>query len=255
MKNIHILPTDKPSSKLIKHKVFNEVKISSLKNLMYWDNVNIYITNDSEIKEGDYIFETDTNKVNIADKDYYRNEFDFKIILTTDPQLIQDGVQAIDDEFLEWFVKNLSCEEVDVKDITTIPALQLGSPNGHLMYKIIIPQEEPKQTDEKGNPLTYWGGLEEPKQKLPIINGSYGCTIETDKQETLEEAAEKWYDSTEENKGFSKIKAFKEGAKWQAERMYSEKEVIDLLQEMNDWPTIFEGRIDIREWFEQFKKK
>jgi hypothetical protein len=41
----------------------------------------------------------------------------------------------------------------------------------------------------------------------------------------------------------------------QTERMYSEEEVIDFLQEMNDWPTTFEGRIDIREWFEQFKKK
>jgi hypothetical protein len=38
-------------------------------------------------------------------------------------------------------------------------------------------------------------------------------------------------------------------------RMYSEEEVIDLLQEMNDWPTIFDGRIDIKEWFDQFKKK
>ncbi len=48
---------------------------------------------------------------------------------------------------------------------------------------------------------------------------------------------------------------FKDGAKWQQERSYSEEEVINFLQEMNDWPTTFEGRIDIREWFEQFKKK
>ena len=39
------------------------------------------------------------------------------------------------------------------------------------------------------------------------------------------------------------------------QRSYSEEEVIDLLQEMNDYPTIFEGRIDIKEWFEQLKKK
>ena len=37
-----------------------------------------------------------------------------KIILTTDQDLIEDGVQAIDDEFLEWFVKNPSCERVRV---------------------------------------------------------------------------------------------------------------------------------------------
>jgi hypothetical protein len=29
-----------------------------------------------------------------------------KIILTTDLDLIKDGVQSIDNEFLEWFVKN-----------------------------------------------------------------------------------------------------------------------------------------------------
>jgi hypothetical protein len=39
------------------------------------------------------------------------------------------------------------------------------------------------------------------------------------------------------------------------ETLYTEEEVIDFLQEMNDWPTTFEGRIDIREWFKQFKKK
>ena len=48
---------------------------------------------------------------------------------------------------------------------------------------------------------------------------------------------------------------FIEGAKWMQERMYNEEEVIDLLQEMNDEPTTFYGRIAIKEWFEQFKKK
>jgi hypothetical protein len=42
---------------------------------------------------------------------------EFKIILTTDQDLIKDGVQAIDDEFLEWFVNNTSCEEVEIKTI------------------------------------------------------------------------------------------------------------------------------------------
>lgn len=35
---------------------------------------------------------------------YLKTEFGYKkIILTTDQDLIKDGVQAIDDEFLEWF--------------------------------------------------------------------------------------------------------------------------------------------------------
>jgi hypothetical protein len=72
------------------------------------------------------------------------------------------------------------------------------------------------------------------------------------KQETLEEVAERLYGLADK---YSKNRiGFIEGAKWQEERMYSEEEVIDFLQEMNDWPTTFEGRIDIREWFKQFKK-
>jgi hypothetical protein len=74
-------------------------------------------------------------------------------------------------------------------------------------------------------------------------------------QETLEEAAEKWCEKHGCGYGGIISTAFVEGANWQAERMHTDEEVIDLLQEMNDCPTIFDGRIDIREWFEQFKKK
>ncbi len=82
-------------------------------------------------------------------------------------------------------------------------------------------------------------------------------------QETLEEAAE-WlypifdrfkYDEDWVEDVTKRRDDFIKGAKWQQERSYSEGEVIDLLQEMNDYPTIFEGRIDIKEWFEQLKKK
>ena len=61
---------------------------------------------------------------------------------------------------------------------------------------------------------------EEPKQDLPIVNGSYGCTIQTKKEETLEEAAERYWVKQPYNED-----AFIEGAKWQQERMYSEEEV------------------------------
>ena len=87
-------------------------------------------------------------------------------------------------------------------------------------------------------------------------------------EETLEEAAERIYREYPNNplnkpewhynrdiNCFKKRKAFINGAKYQADKMYSEEEVIDFLQEMNDWPTTFEGRIDIKDWFEQFKKK
>ena len=82
-------------------------------------------------------------------------------------------------------------------------------------------------------------------------------------QETLEEVAESRFGTDMDSIRGSAVydlntdlkRGFIEGAKWQQERMYSEEEVIDFLQEMNDWPTTFEGKIDIREWFEQFKNK
>jgi hypothetical protein len=73
-------------------------------------------------------------------------------------------------------------------------------------------------------------------------------------QETIEQAAENYGKDIGNKDGTAQFD-FIRGAKWQSERMYSDEEVIDLLQEMNDWPTIFDGRIDIKEWFKQFKKK
>ena len=69
-----------------------------------------------------------------------------KIILTTDQELISDGVQPIDDEFLEWFVKNPSCEEVEVGTYHV-----KGDISGKLHYKIFTPKEEPKSHIEYTN--------------------------------------------------------------------------------------------------------
>ena len=65
--------------------------------------------------------------------------------------------------------------------------------------------------------------------------------------QTLEEAAEQF----EYTDG---VYGFKQGAKWQAERMYSEievKQIIDAtLIEFSDYVLA-----DVPHWFEQFKKK
>ena len=65
------------------------------------------------------------------------------------------------------------------------------------------------------------------------------------KQETLEEAAERYWAKQPYNED-----AFMEGAKWQQERMYSEEEVIEILLNFRG-----ENPRYIEEWFEQFKKK
>ena len=149
MKNIHLIPTDKPSRL---HKIGNELGLTDKPNSnLLAKQQNIYITNDEEIKEGDWIYDSSENDIikrsNFPDINRYIKKFCKKIILTTDQDLIKDGVQAIDDEFLEWFVKNPNCESVEIKTF----CCQEISKNycdlrcGKQTYKIIIPKEEPKQ--------------------------------------------------------------------------------------------------------------
>jgi len=72
----------------------------------------------------------------------------------------------------------------------------------------------------------------------------FALNLLTEQQETLVEAAEKIYGSD-----VSKVVAFFEGAKWQAARMYSEEEVLDVIVTCN--PSVTQAK----KWFNQFKKK
>jgi hypothetical protein len=79
--------------------------------------------------------------------------------------------------------------------------------------------------------------------------------------EWLEDALFKIHGSSTDMNGTIKFleknykQLFVQAKEMENQQGYSEEEVINFLQEMNDWPTTFEGRIDIREWFEEFKKK
>jgi hypothetical protein len=162
MKNIHVLPTDKPSRLWINNLLQGKLELS--KEILIGSNTaqNIYITSDEEIKEGDWIKWGEA--IYKANRKYIP-PFK-KIILTTDQDLIADGVQAIDDEFLEWFVKNRSCDKVEVSleenmwkcchyfkedkeeyDKNGIPRCPkcdtaLGGNPDNVYYKIIIPKTE-----------------------------------------------------------------------------------------------------------------
>ncbi len=157
MKNIHLLPTDKPSR-------LSYVICTEKSTLTFFEDEmekgkrffprNIYITSDEEIKEGNWCIDNRNvlNKIiNVSTNGYVmfkngnsiKNTNSKKIILTTDDRLIKDGVQPIDDEFLEWFVKNPSCEEVKV-DLLPYDGTKSISKYWGGEYKIIIPQEETK---------------------------------------------------------------------------------------------------------------
>ena len=144
MKNLHLIPTPK-KSRLFKSTLTNNLGFESIDIIRINRLVNqiIYITSDEEIKEGDwclYSSKTSSKKIVVkclrTGRTSYWNKNCKKIILATDQDLIKDGVQAIDDEFLEWFVKNSSCEEVIVTNL-------YGDYNPiEYFYEIIIPIEE-----------------------------------------------------------------------------------------------------------------
>jgi hypothetical protein len=291
MKNIHLIPTDKPSRLALLHDDKLHIGTSWKKDFNV-NPQNIYITSDEEIKEGDWFLWQGYGGEWFKEKCEYmlyegkktkhlncHYKTQFKVILTTDTDLIKDGVQAITDEFLEWFVKNPSCERVvkviknylsndgQWKDVLLPSEWEIDT---KIKYKIIIPQEKNKQMDEKGNLLTYWGGLEKPKQETQgyicpqtqlqcddeccvsaedchidagFINlnsdtvgiGKFHTPKSTPKQETLEEAADKIFFNCpgDITKSYAKKKAI-ELAKWQQEQdknKYSEEEVRNIVEQ------------------------
>jgi arsenate reductase-like glutaredoxin family protein len=137
MKNIHVLTTEKPS---YLYQIGNDLTLSVV-NSIHQHNIgrHIYITSDvADINENDYIITKDGRLVQVSyllSKDVHSAS---KVVLTTDQDLIKDGVQAIDDEFLEWFVNNPSCERVALKQNWILE-------ERYYSYEIIIPKEEPKQ--------------------------------------------------------------------------------------------------------------
>ena len=78
------------------------------------------------------------------------------------------------------------------------------------------------------------------------------------KKETLEEAAGRYVKNFAMSVKSAREIGFIDGAKYQAERMYSEEEVVDLIE---DWTKMAKGlnmnfpSDKFEEWFEQFKKK
>lgn len=160
---------------------------------------NIYITSDEEIEKDYVIAYGVVIKVMMFDKEtlYFVNgtkakrEECKKIILTTDQELIEDGVQAIDDNLLEWFCKNPSCESVEVS------------------YGVL----KPFQSTEKGYMihLPDNGGVVEPKQEML--------------EEIAEKYSEEFFNRDEISMRNSKV-SYIAGAKWQAKQ--DKQEVQDL---------------------------
>jgi hypothetical protein len=267
MKNIHVLPTEKPS-RLYYHLELKQLVLTNksiLRDVV--SNQNIYITSDEEIKDSGIgtkvcIFKSDSGRITcLAGKGYGRvrtiGKY-YEVILTTDQDLINDGVQAIDDEFLEWFVKNPSCEYVEVKKF-------FGFAEDYL---IIIPKEEPKEFDIRE--LNRLDDIE-----IEEMSNDWATMSQQikPKQETLEEVAERILannidglrDALQDDDLFffykGVIQCYGEAmVEWQQEqdkKMYSEEDMFKFLDFINNryYGSFSIDKEDLQEWFEQFKKK
>lgn len=279
MKNLYLLSTDKPSrlagseyitnvqgidKRVFKFNFWNKIiDNKDLKDTGYIPQ-NMYIISDEEIREENltkeiYVIDVQTNNIGkLSCKNSFfkgsckligvewKNKQDIwnyyhirEIILTTDLDLIKDDVQAIDNEFLKWFVKNPSCKEVEV--------MPIGFEDRE-DYLIIIPKEESKQIfsvdfemsiDDEGMSI-----------EVPII-----------KRETLEEAAERLYpiiiyDYTDTGLDLKELERqiFINGAKWMQEKSYSEEDILDAweLGAREGLPLTKKKKEKL---FEKFKKK
>ena len=252
MKNIHVLPTDKPSRLYL----FEErLILGDLVTVVFKNsgavNQNIYITSDEEIRVGDWvynivsknIFKASKQLIDLIDDPNVTLTTNKKIILTTDQDLIKDGVQAIDDEFLEWFVKNPSCEEVMIDKFIS---------GRYFCTNPIIPKEENIYDEYLKDELKKYKDVKtivfnKPKQEILL-------------EESLEEAAKKWLNKDGLNvcNHYDTIPSFIAGAKWQQERSYSEEEVLELWNWLNDGFIIRKSlptREELIGWFETFKNK
>jgi hypothetical protein len=235
MKNIHILTTSKPSRLLNCIEGFRLFEEEVSPDNEWCVNVNIHITSDEEIKEGD-------PRINNYQRKLKGEEIPSKkIILTTDQDLIKDGVQAIDDEFLEWFVKNPSCEGVEV---IYEPKNYINTKKGW-EYLIIIPKEQQKQhlidimeSDEE------LGLYDEPNSKEIKLEDVFN----EEKKKGVKELIDKHKQERSYSEGdlreayFSAIKSTGEG--WNGEYANGNNPNIE--------EKFTEG---FEEWFEQFKNK
>ena len=161
MKNIFLLPTVQPSRLAIQLdcKPIYNLQLSKIENNWTdnWEIQHIYITSDKKIEKGDWCYSIRDKCINRCENPIPALEeaLQYKvIILTTDPTLIADGIQEIDDEFLEWFVKNPTCDFVEVK---TDYLLWKKSDKEKLSdcYKITIPQEHPQVISETGTQMFF----------------------------------------------------------------------------------------------------
>lgn len=292
MKNIHLIPTDK--SRLFKHDEDNTLHLFNEERLDIYSNQatpqHLYITSNEEIKDC-WVLNLHFNEVYFCKGWYGIQHTAKKIILTTDQDLIEDGVQVIDEEFLVWFVNKAkdSGKSIDIIEVEKTGGRYSYDMGGNIWipvkYKIIFPIENIKTSDDWISPMQSFTKRENniiddwlEKHGDPEVTKQVEAEAkELWEEETLEEAAERlvkesvglnYYGNENSLENLSKKEYVIKGAKWQSKRSFTLEQIDELF--FNEKGGYFDDFLDYRlgltsnqgknkitfkEWFEQFKKK
>lgn len=113
MKNLHLLESKQPC-RLHYYSHMHDLGLSK-EPLQWKQGRNIYITINQEIQEGvdQWYLDKVLNEPYNSGGAQYASKQDI-IVLTTDIDLIKDGVGEISNKFLNWFIKHPTCELVGV---------------------------------------------------------------------------------------------------------------------------------------------
>ena len=290
MRNIFLIPTEQESWICLKDgKLVNANDGGCM--LGYdpprWLTQHLYITLSEKINVGDWFyvlgytegciqkcFEADEKTINgMFSEDHYGNrvfrEQAVKVILTTDPNLIENGIQEVPNYFLEWLCNNQTFEYVEVDKlkrtigfdsldetyfdyVIKIPEVKCYDKNNQLLKEgdyVDVQKEGIYQIYKKEDNQLYFKPYgEEEKVSDYFSNDMIKCNIvehsdNSIEPETFEDAISELGKTIYNIVDKYKIK--------QSKNTYSEEEVLELLNKRE----LYLGKKSCYDWFQQNKKK
>lgn len=269
MRNLHFIESKKPSSlglhyDIVKTGMFDYApdlgfNLFDRKNNFQHRPHHLYITSDEEIKTGDWCMYlglsmaefkvldiTDDDVLEYESRGHFKRHLCKKIILTTDPDLIKDGVQEIEENFLRWFVEkaNDSGKPIDIVEVKKVyinhgkeDIFDLVCTACPSKYEIVIPN-----TDGWLSPMQKFRPREESKQadwkdSTKALMEAYGDKPEEFPYEEAETNLEKHLASVPEYKGerrsafISRQETLEEASKNYSEKTASIKILVNDMQD------------------------
>lgn len=280
MKNIFTVPSSNPS-----HIHFNKEdnKLMLVDDLPVdgksWEPAHVYITTSETITEPGWclsvpfkneVFKaievTKCRSVRRARLHLYPEGWCEEIILTTDPVLIKDGIQKLDDTFVEKLIANpvhfaevdqvslrtlaiewwgsLSTEETsDIERLNGIYGHDQGTTEMEVVDFFIAERGLDKNTHHY-NTVMHEVHLEESNHILTIDDAAKNWVFDIN--------GHKW--SSNDDTAGDNYGSFKAGAQWNESKMYSAEELRSIIKKYSAERTDEDWESSDDEWLSKFKK-